>query len=283
MSDVFEGPGWWMAADSKWYPPDRHPDPAYRSRFDDVPSPPPVPTVEPTLVEDGFPTVVPERPSEAPPALRDLADRIPVGESTAEDPLPSTTATPATPEPARAADPPQPFRVGSTPAPEIPERPVFNIATPPSVVAAPSPAVEVLEETPSHPADAHTPMLRDRLIAAVLFFAGITCIVGSFFTWRTTGSLPETGWDLGDGYVTVLAGLLGASTAGPSFVGFRHAVPKFLAIVAAIAALVVIALFASDLVGANGVSTGWGFWATLIGAGGLAGAGMAIRPDVRFS
>ena len=33
MSDVFEGPGWWMASDGKWYAPERHPDPAYRERF----------------------------------------------------------------------------------------------------------------------------------------------------------------------------------------------------------------------------------------------------------
>ena len=33
MSDVFEGPGWWMASDGKWYPPEDHPDDQYRSRF----------------------------------------------------------------------------------------------------------------------------------------------------------------------------------------------------------------------------------------------------------
>ena len=26
MSDVSQGPGWWQAADSKWYPPEQHPD-----------------------------------------------------------------------------------------------------------------------------------------------------------------------------------------------------------------------------------------------------------------
>lgn len=36
MSDVSQGPGWWQAADSKWYPPEQHPN--Y------VPSPPPTPT-----------------------------------------------------------------------------------------------------------------------------------------------------------------------------------------------------------------------------------------------
>ena len=33
MSDVFEGPGWWMASDGKWYPAEDHPDPGYRQRF----------------------------------------------------------------------------------------------------------------------------------------------------------------------------------------------------------------------------------------------------------
>ncbi len=30
MSDVSQGPGWWQAADGKWYPPETHPDPNYR-------------------------------------------------------------------------------------------------------------------------------------------------------------------------------------------------------------------------------------------------------------
>ncbi|MGI9606685.1 MAG: hypothetical protein ACR2P0_11150 [Acidimicrobiales bacterium] len=36
MSDVFQGPGWWMASDGKWYAPDVHPDPAHRDRFAEV-------------------------------------------------------------------------------------------------------------------------------------------------------------------------------------------------------------------------------------------------------
>ena len=26
MSSVSQGPGWWMASDHKWYPPESHPD-----------------------------------------------------------------------------------------------------------------------------------------------------------------------------------------------------------------------------------------------------------------
>ena len=33
MSDVFQGPGWWMASDGKWYPPERHPDVNYRNQY----------------------------------------------------------------------------------------------------------------------------------------------------------------------------------------------------------------------------------------------------------
>lgn len=33
MSDVFEGPGWWMASDGLWYPSAQHPDSNYRSHF----------------------------------------------------------------------------------------------------------------------------------------------------------------------------------------------------------------------------------------------------------
>ena len=36
MSDVSQGPGWWMASDEKWYAPESHPN--YRP-----PSPPPPP------------------------------------------------------------------------------------------------------------------------------------------------------------------------------------------------------------------------------------------------
>lgn len=51
MSDVSRGPGWWVAADGRWYPPDQHPDPAHREHWaaDDPgqeaePEPGPAPT-----------------------------------------------------------------------------------------------------------------------------------------------------------------------------------------------------------------------------------------------
>ena len=36
MSDVFLGPGWWLASDGKWYRPSQHPDAAYRESFASV-------------------------------------------------------------------------------------------------------------------------------------------------------------------------------------------------------------------------------------------------------
>lgn len=32
MSDVSQGPGWWLASDGKWYPPQTSPAPAWQRR-----------------------------------------------------------------------------------------------------------------------------------------------------------------------------------------------------------------------------------------------------------
>ena len=36
MSDVSQGPGWWMASDGKWYMPEQHPDYVPPPTLDDV-------------------------------------------------------------------------------------------------------------------------------------------------------------------------------------------------------------------------------------------------------
>jgi uncharacterized RDD family membrane protein YckC len=43
MSDISHGPGWWIAADGKWYPPEQHPDyrPPPPPSFAPAPPPPP--------------------------------------------------------------------------------------------------------------------------------------------------------------------------------------------------------------------------------------------------
>ena len=58
MSDGSGGAGWWQASDGKWYPPERHADPEWRSRHaapepasaaspDPAPEPLPMPLPEP--------------------------------------------------------------------------------------------------------------------------------------------------------------------------------------------------------------------------------------------
>jgi hypothetical protein len=44
MSDASQGPGWWVASDGKWYPPESHPD--YLP-----PAPPPPPTASPPVAQ----------------------------------------------------------------------------------------------------------------------------------------------------------------------------------------------------------------------------------------
>lgn len=86
MSDTFEGPGYWMASDGKWYPPHRHPDPNYRAQFTPPPVPPPVPKSvraeagEATLVPPAVPDVA--EPAETPPSVE--TDDTPDSRSEAE-------------------------------------------------------------------------------------------------------------------------------------------------------------------------------------------------------
>ncbi len=55
MSDISAGPGWWVASDGKWYPPEQHADPAYRQRY--APAPEPAATVpdQPAVARAGQP------------------------------------------------------------------------------------------------------------------------------------------------------------------------------------------------------------------------------------
>ena len=51
MSDVFPGPGWWLASDGKWYDPSTHPDASYREAFGATPATPEAEVVESTETE----------------------------------------------------------------------------------------------------------------------------------------------------------------------------------------------------------------------------------------
>jgi serine/threonine protein kinase len=67
MSDVSQGPGWWRAADLKWYPPELHAD--YEAPLPPPPKLPPPPTVDapqpqPAESTDGAtPTPQPQKPA----------------------------------------------------------------------------------------------------------------------------------------------------------------------------------------------------------------------------
>lgn len=367
MSDVFEGPGWWMASDGRWYPAEQHPDPAYRQRFVAPIDAPVLEQAVPgniaatngaperTLGDASYTETRTERRVEEPEhilAQGVAADSAVVGNGIAEGvaserPVAETTrvdthkpelyeAVAHEPEvdvvdtqapdagsdadlsdadwidhhvarvdaPINTPTTQDPIRVGPAPTPEKQEeRPVFAPRLPPSVTTAPdahpdvqielgrsaandqaaatvdfsarairdttpaiSTALVVVErEDPYRPAT-----VRGRIAAALVFLAGIGMIVGTFLVW-TTGENPETGWDRGDGIATVLAGIVGSAAAGPIFVGYRHVIPKAIAIIAGLVGLVVagIALIAT-LDGDTGSSVGVGVG--LIVLAGSAGA-----------
>src|SRR3954471_18323265 len=71
MSEASQGPGWWVASDGKWYPPEQAPGP--------VPPPPPPVTVDGGLLPPSMPGTAStaslasrEEGRERPPASRSL-------------------------------------------------------------------------------------------------------------------------------------------------------------------------------------------------------------------
>jgi hypothetical protein len=212
------------------------------------------------------------------------------------------------------------FSVASPAMDEPPERPVFEHAVPASVVEAPATqrvegrtelelelgrdhratGITVARQSPESPGLAAAPPIStsmalvhvpgaaapfdqvttfDRVIASLVFLAGVAMIVGSFLHW-TTGSLEQTGWDRGDGILAVIAGVLGSAAAGPIFVGFRHIVPKLLAVIAGLAGVVAVGFVAIDVLvdeEPTGTNLGVGFGVVLFGAIAMIGAGLADR------
>ena len=62
MSDVSQGPGWWIASDGKWYPPQQHPDyrpPAPPQPPTQAAQPPPSAPIAPTVPVSPRPSVAP--------------------------------------------------------------------------------------------------------------------------------------------------------------------------------------------------------------------------------
>lgn len=355
MSDTFESPGYWMASDGKWYPPDRHPDPNYRAKFSMAPpEPPPIPeavraeeTSTTTSTEASVPAT--ERTEELrPPAVPgDLgvtqAAEFPtvelhhdVVDQPAQTSVPSLSEihhvhdTPSVVEEtdesvdgsadANEAEHAESFSVGANTFSPAPERPVFDVPSPKSVVgsvgddarpgAVPNleleldqpppetPRVSVRPATtatnlssstalaviPSGPPELPPISIFDRVLAAAIFCAGVAMIVGTFLDW-TTGSVVQTGWERGDGIATIIAGVIGSATAGPIYVGFHHIVPKAAAVVSGLIGLVVIGLTAVGTLldsAAADTSIGVGFIVVLAASAVMTLAGLAHRVDMRY-
>ncbi len=122
------------------------------------------------------------------------------------------------------------------------------------------------------------PSLHDRAVATVLFLSGVALIVGTFLVWTTGPGTEQTGWEMNDGLATIIAGVLGSAAAGPIFVGFRHVVPKTIAILSGLVALVVPGLHGLEALSDSALAetgVGVGFWTVLGGAIAMLLAGVA--------
>lgn len=329
MSDVFEGPGWWMASDGKWYPPERHPDASYRERFagpvetptlpavdspdpeasetpdshartESTPEPEPEPEPEQSEtytieIEESAGQFVPEF-SES----RSVQSKVQDGERPRDHPHAPQSAREV--ETTRA-------EVSIAPSPSLPdiEPPPIEYARPASVATKSGVTPET--HTPLSPIEARDlgskaiktagshkstslvrvkpeeryepPTARDRIVAGLIFLSGVTVIIGTFITW-TTASGGQTGWERGDGLVTVVLGIIGSGTAGPIWVGYRHIAPKAVAIVCGLGSLVTVALVLLAAIGADqgsGIGVGVGLYVVLAAAIVMVGAALVDRGD----
>lgn len=316
MSDVFEGPGWWLASDGKWYPPHLHQDESYRaahatpSERDDpesqsrdvqstaMPAPSVVTVSEssstdndvgessPTDNDVGESSPPTKRPGAGASAStvneraeklrrRAQADRVAVEEEATESDLDTVPREPsgrARLEVAEGHDDPRTRSVlDETEA----QRPAIGMRDESRVVSTDVVPVPRVEPLGLEPVD-----LYDRVVASVLFLSGVAMIVGTFMAWEVGPRTSSTGWELGDGLATVVAGVVGSAAAGPIFVGYRHVLPKTLAIVAGLVTTVVVGLSGlqavSDSSAAN-TTVGAGFWVVGISGVAMLAAGLADR------
>ena len=219
VSDSAQGPGWWIATDGRWYPPEQHADAGYRatwtaSLFESSVSP------EPGPLSDQFPEAAAPISSLPAPTAPSPSVELSVGYPDRPPVLPSGVAPPA----------PAPSIVeGDGPVAPPVEWPVYQHP----IVADPPPEV-----------DPH-----DRLIGVLMVIAGLVLIAASFLPWvafdggAVTGDL--SGWHRGEGVVTVLAGFLLAGVGGAIAAGARSKWLRLAAMGASIGALMV---FAIDLI-----------------------------------
>ncbi|MGI9601994.1 MAG: hypothetical protein ACR2QE_08920 [Acidimicrobiales bacterium] len=212
MSDSAQGPGWWIASDGKWYPPDRHHDPDHRSFFDggasgDVPFVPlgeavmPI-DVGPLLFADPETTsgaaTYPDRPPYLPPGV----------------PLPEPSRSPDSPH--RRADPPVDWPLYDHPVlPEPEEQPDPN----------------------------------NRLVGLFIVAAALVAVAASLLPWVTFDGGPvggdSSGWFRGEGKLTLLAGIVLAGAGGAIAAGAKR---LWLKLVAMVAAVVIVVVFVVDMV-----------------------------------
>ena len=79
MSDVAQGPGWWIASDGKWYPPESHP----------AATPPPPPTVPAATALPAGPVAAPAFPASPAAAVQPPPGPPPVFLTPPAQPLPA--------------------------------------------------------------------------------------------------------------------------------------------------------------------------------------------------
>ena len=260
----------------------------------------PVPTIEPEPIPEPAPEHSAAREHSAAPAETPVASaaeatetmppevRVGPDEAPDLDPIDFEPATDPAPEPAQAEDQSggrTRLEVGA-PTDRGEER--FGILTPnrpteqriklqeqprlsesTDLVPVSLPEIAVYDDGPS---------LHDRLVATVLFLSGVALIVGTFLVWTTGPGTEQTGWEMNDGIATIIAGVLGSAAAGPIFVGFRHVVPKTIAILSGLVALVVPGLHGLEALSDSALAetgVGIGFWTVLGGAIAMLLAGVA--------
>ena len=221
----------------------------------DAATPPPAPEVrigpaeEPDLDPIEFERAVPPTPDPAVPSSR---ARLEVGAPTERGQERFGLLTPNRPTEQRIT---------------LQEQPQVSSST--DLVPVSLPEIAVYHDGPS---------LHDRLVASVLFLSGVALIVGTFLVWTTAPGEELTGWDMNDGIVTIIAGVLGSAAAGPIFVGFRHVIPKTVAILSGLVALVVPGLKGLEALSDSALAetgVGAGFWTVLGGAIAMLLAGVA--------
>ena len=175
VSDVWQGPGWWLASDGKWYPADAEPGAVYEGDVSSTsdepvsagvdaqvatsPEAPMATSPEPTLTQ---PDSVPASPTALPdPYTPDMGSTSlgdPIVEPVHPEPAASFAAPTAAPEISNDLPDPEPqtssggwqnITTDPAPAPEVvaPTAPAPEVAVP--AAAAPAPAPEVPAPTAS--------------------------------------------------------------------------------------------------------------------------------------